>query len=71
MSKAKSKHVGATIRQLREQLPEPLSQAELARRAQLTPAALSLIESGRSDPAWSSCCRLADALGVSVERLRS
>lgn len=71
MPKAKAKpiHVGATIRQLRESVP--LGQAELARRSAITPQGLSKIETGQSEPGWETCCRIADALGVGVEKLRA
>jgi transcriptional regulator with XRE-family HTH domain len=41
-----------------------LSQYELARRAGLTPQALSLLELGKREPNWVTVQRLAAALGV-------
>src|SRR5688572_2791435 len=47
---------------LRFRLADGLSQAEVARRALLTPSNLCAIETGRSDPAVGTLFRLARAL---------
>jgi len=59
--------LGRVIRRLREQ--RGLSQAELADRARIEPAALAQIEAGTADPPWATVAALADGLGVSVESI--
>lgn len=59
--------LGYAIRELRTE--SSLSQDELAELAELDPAELSRIESGRADPAWGDVRRIARALGVSLESL--
>lgn len=56
------------LRQHREQAG--LSVAELAAKADLQRTHLHALESGRKQPKWETVCRLADALGVSVEAFR-
>lgn len=46
-----------------------LTQSELAMRAKLTPAAISQLEAGEREPQLGTLVRLADALGVSIDRL--
>jgi transcriptional regulator with XRE-family HTH domain len=58
---------GKEVKGIREFLG--LSQVELAKRAQITPAALSQLEKGSREPAIGSILRLADALNVSTDRL--
>ena len=58
----------ARLRQLREQAG--LGVAELAERAGLARAAVYHYESGIREPAWDPLCRLADALGVSLDAFR-
>ncbi len=42
----------------------------LARESGVTRQQLGRILSGQQQPGWETACRLADALGVGVERLR-
>lgn len=46
-----------------------LSQADLARRSGLTPAAISQLENGQREPAFSTLIRLAHALETSPNDL--
>jgi transcriptional regulator with XRE-family HTH domain len=46
-----------------------LTQEALAFRADITVSAMSRIERGLSDPAWSSVRAVAQALGVSLSEL--
>ncbi len=55
------------VRQLRRETN--LSQESLAERAGIPPIRLSLIESGRDDPPWGLIREIAQALGVSMEKL--
>lgn len=47
-----------------------LSCEQLAGRCGLSRASLYKIESGRTDPKWSTVCLLADVLGVPVTYFR-
>ena len=52
-------------------MAKKLSGAELARRAGLASLPyLYELEAGKKRPSWDVVCRLADALGVSVSKLR-
>lgn len=53
------------LKELRAQAQ--ISQEELARRAELSVAALRGLEQTDRDPQWSTVVKLAQALGVSVE----
>jgi transcriptional regulator with XRE-family HTH domain len=55
-------NIGTAIRTLRASAG--LKQHELAARAHLTGAAVSLIESGRRDPSLKSLAAIADALQI-------
>jgi transcriptional regulator with XRE-family HTH domain len=46
-----------------------LKQVELAQRAGLQPSAISQFENGQREPSPENLCRLADALGVTVDYL--
>ena len=59
--------MGKTLRKLRQ--ARQLSQAELARRADLTREYVNKIEAGRYDPPLSTINALAKALGVKPGRL--
>ncbi len=59
--------IAMRIKQAREK--RGFSQAELARRASLTPAAISQFEAGDREPSLASLGRLANALGASTEHL--
>lgn len=56
--------LGEAVRQLREQ--RGVTQERLAQDAGLTTGTVSLIERGRSNPAWGTIKSLADGLQVSV-----
>ena len=62
-----AKQIGAQIRRLRK--AKALSQAALARRAQLTRVYVTRLEAGRQDPSLSTISALAKALGVPVTAL--
>ena len=59
--------LGRNIRHFRKALG--LTQAELAQRLFLTPQNVSKWENGTSAPDVTNLCLVAEALGVSVERL--
>lgn len=59
--------VGRRLRELREE--HGLGQAELARRAGLSPAALCLLEQGGSQPLPATQRALAEALGLELGEL--
>ncbi|HXQ88751.1 MAG TPA: helix-turn-helix transcriptional regulator [Solirubrobacterales bacterium] len=59
--------LGKAVRSLREEAG--VDQATLAERAELPLSLIAEIESGRSDPTWGDMRRVAEALGVSLERL--
>ncbi|HYI80908.1 MAG TPA: helix-turn-helix transcriptional regulator [Thermoleophilaceae bacterium] len=56
--------LGAAIRQLRNK--RGVTQEDLAHDAGVTTGTLSLIERGKSNPAWGTVKSIAAALGVSV-----
>jgi DNA-binding XRE family transcriptional regulator len=56
--------LGAAIRQLRDK--RGVTQEDLAHDAGVTTGTLSLIERGKSNPAWGTVKSIAAALGVSV-----
>lgn len=55
------------LRRVREQ--KQMSQADLADRAKLQPAAISHFENGRRAPSFANLQKLADALLVSIDYL--
>jgi transcriptional regulator with XRE-family HTH domain len=55
------------IREARER--RAMKQVELAQRAGLQPSAISQFENGQREPSPENLCRLADALGVTVDYL--
>jgi len=59
--------LGEAIRRLREK--RGATQEALAYEAGVTTGTLSLIERGRSNPAWGTIRGIATALGVSMEEL--
>lgn len=59
--------LGRAIRKLRHE--RRLSQEELGLAAEIHPTWISHIESGRTNPAWGSVKRIAEALGVKVSEL--
>ena len=62
-----ARQMGKTVRQIR--LAKGLSQAELARRCDLSREYINKIEAGKYDPPLSTINALAEALGVSVAKL--
>jgi transcriptional regulator with XRE-family HTH domain len=56
--------LGAAIRQLRDK--RGVTQEDLAHDAGVTTGTLSLIERGKSNPAWGTIKSIATALGVPV-----
>lgn len=56
--------LGAAIRQLRNK--RGVTQEDLAHDAGVTTGTLSLIERGKSNPAWGTVKSIAAALGVTV-----
>ena len=58
---------GTNVKQIREVLG--LSQRQVAERADTTGATISRIEAGLVSPSMDSACKIADALGVSLDRL--
>ena len=61
--------LGAAIRQLRDK--RGVTQEDLAHDATVTTGTLSLIERGKSNPAWGTVKSIATALGVSVAEVAS
>lgn len=59
--------LGEAVRQLREK--RGITQERLAQDAGLTTGTISLIERGRSNPAWSTIKALADGLEVSMQEV--
>jgi transcriptional regulator with XRE-family HTH domain len=59
--------LGRAVRALREEAR--IDQQALAERSDLPPSLIAEVESGRSDPTWGDMRRVAQALGVSLERL--
>jgi putative transcriptional regulator len=59
--------MGKMVRQIR--LAKGLSQAELARRCDLSREYINKIEAGKYDPPLSTINALAKALGVTARRL--
>lgn len=56
--------IGKAIKELREQQGMGLNQ--LAKQAGIAPSALSYIENENRDPRFSTVCKIAKALGVSM-----
>lgn len=59
--------LGEAIRQLRTK--RGISQEDLAHLAGVTTGTLSVIERGRSNPAWGTVKAIAEALDVSMSEL--
>jgi transcriptional regulator with XRE-family HTH domain len=59
--------LGAAIRQLRNK--RGVTQEDLAHDAGVTTGTLSLIERGKSNPAWGTVKSIAVALGVTVAEI--
>lgn len=56
--------LGEAIRQTREK--RGITQEHLAQDAGVTTGTISLVERGRSNPAWGTVKAIADGLGVSM-----
>lgn len=59
--------LGEAVRQLRQ--TRDLTQERLAQDAGLTTGTVSLVERGRSNPAWGTVKAIGDGLGVSVAEI--
>ena len=59
--------LGAAIRELRTK--RGVTQEDLAHDAGITVGTLSLIERGRSNPAWGTIRRIGDALDVPIDKI--
>ncbi len=59
--------LGRAVRALREEAR--IDQGALAERSNLSLSLITEIESGRADPTWGDMRRVAQALGISLERL--
>jgi len=59
--------LGEAVRQLREK--RGITQERLAQDAGLTTGTISLVERGRSNPAWGTVKAIANGLGVTVAEL--
>lgn len=59
--------LGRAVRNLRKETG--VDQAALAERAELPTSLIAEIESGGADPLWGDMRKVAEALGVSIERL--
>lgn len=59
--------LGHAVQALRQEAE--IDQATLAERAGLPVSLIAEIESGRSDPTWGDMRKVAEALGISLERL--
>lgn len=66
-SDATSQYLAANLQNLRRS--KNLSQQALSRRAEMPRSTITHIESGQGNPSLSNLCRLAGALGVSIEEL--
>lgn len=58
----------ASLRRVRER--RNLTQVELAKRAGVGQAMVSLLEQGDRQPSWSTVCRLAKALDIGIEEFQ-
>jgi len=59
--------LGAALRELRER--RTMTQAEVARRADVEPTWLSRIESGSANPSWGTVRRICKALDTTLGEL--
>lgn len=59
--------LGQAVRELRDK--RGVTQEDLAHEAGVTVGTLSLIERGKSNPAWGTVKRIAKALGVTMSEL--
>jgi transcriptional regulator with XRE-family HTH domain len=61
--------IGAALRAARERTG--LTQDQLSTRTGMSPQVLSRLERGDTDPRWSTVVRIANALGVSLDALKT
>lgn len=59
--------LAAVLRELRED--RELTHEELAWEAGISPGTVSRLEAGQTNPSWTTVCRLAEALGISLGEL--
>ncbi|MFP5387719.1 MAG: helix-turn-helix domain-containing protein [Thermoleophilia bacterium] len=59
--------LGEAVRELREK--QGITQERLAQDAGVTTGTVSLVERGRSNPAWGTVKAIAEGLGVSLVEL--
>ncbi|KRQ96831.1 cupin domain-containing protein [Bradyrhizobium valentinum] len=64
MTEGVNEKIGARLRQIRQR--NQLSQRELAKRAGVVNSAISLIESGRTNPSVGALKRILDAIPISL-----
>lgn len=62
-------HPGPQIEALRE--AKGWTRYRLAKEAAVDSSFVAAVERGEKSPSWEIACRLADALGVRVDRLRA
>ena len=60
---------GVALRAIRER--QGLTVSDLAERTGLSRQTLGNLESDRNEPRWSIACRIADALGVGMDKFRT
>lgn len=65
---AEADHFAARLRKHRE--AKGLTQVQLAKRAGLGQAMISLLEQGDRKPSWQTICRIAKALEASLEEFQ-
>lgn len=63
--------VAVNIKRLRQTIPvtKTMTQADLAEKTGLKPAAINHFERGRREPSLKNLIKLADALGVTIDDL--
>lgn len=60
---------GTRLKAIRE--AKGLTQVQLAEKLGVQQDRISRLERGAVEPGWTNVCRIADALGVSVQEFRS
>ena len=58
---------GKNMKEIREFLG--ITQIDLSQRTGITPAGISMIESGQREPSFTSIVKIINALGVTFERM--
>jgi transcriptional regulator with XRE-family HTH domain len=67
MAEQPEEALAGVLKRLREE--RGVTQEQLAFDAGITASALSRIERGLNSPGWSTVCRIASALGISLAEL--